>query len=236
MNEKQDDSWECWNSEWNRVITIHGSGFEVAKDHIRDIQALWAKPVHRSWLRHGQVDDARWPNGTSYRRGDVVDPAAGEHAIEAEILNNLGEVTWLGESLADGLNAVPLTVSGGGIEGDLLLLAKRGSAYGIDLTEVKHSSNNAWYAVVENLRQLKLLQRNREEFGDEGICGIFKRRNAQVAANLPIRCVVLGPPEFYEKRGQKGNAVAPARDLIDALGAPVTLAVWHQQTRTAEKL
>jgi len=236
MNDKQYGSWDGWNKEWNQLMRFDGSGFDGVQDRIRDIKTLWERQVEPSWLRPGQIDDRRWLEGVGYRRGDVIDPASGEHKIEADILKNLHGVSWLGGSLVDGLSAIPLTRIGRGVEGDLLVLARHGTSYNMHLTEVKVSANHAWYAVVENLRQLRLLQGNAEVFGDEGMCGIFKRRSADIPSGIPVSGVVLGVNEFYGERGQKHNAVAPARELIEALGSIVTLAVWHEETRTAKKL
>jgi hypothetical protein len=52
---------------------------------------------------------------------------------------------------------------------------------------------------------------------------------------LPITALVLAPPAYYTARGQKHNALAPARRLVRSIharvGCSTTLATWDPSRR-----
>ena len=116
-----------------------------------------------------------------------------------------------GNSLLDGVNALPLALDAGGgrranVEADMFLLAEREGAYRRFLCEVKFESNEAWYAAVESLRQLKLLTSSSEPIG------VFVHRTPSLClpSEIPVTALVLAPRSFYEARGKKANAVRPS--------------------------
>jgi hypothetical protein len=159
--------------------------------------------------------------------------------IEHEILcEYFDEVTCLGDSkLIDGVNAFPLVRDSGGarngnVEADLLLLVEGTQGYRLLISEVKHSSNNAWCAVIENLRQLKLV------VSGEDACQIFRRRNPalNLPVYVPITGVVITPHDFFHHAGQKVNSMGAARELLTVLrnetDADLRLSVWDTQHRT----
>jgi hypothetical protein len=174
--------------------------------------------------------------GSCYRRGDIDAPHSGEHAIEHDILcRNLEQISCFGFKLVDGVNALPLVRDAGGgrsanVEADLFLLAKSGENYRLFLCEVKDKSNDAWYAAVECLRQLRLLISSPESLR------IFAQRLPafSLPANVPVTALVLAPIHFYSARGKKASAVKPALDLFKRFNAEFPLdlrfAVWDSVT------
>src|SRR4051812_794246 len=73
----------------------------------------------------------------------------------------LSDLSCCAGTIVDGINAVPPARDSTGrrranVEADLFLLVERQRKYSILVVEVKESSNNAWYAAVENLLQLRL--------------------------------------------------------------------------------
>ena len=162
-------------------------------------------------------------------------PNPGEHTIEHEILYQyFDRVSCYGNSLLDGVNALPLALDAGGgrranVEADMFLLAEREGAYRRFLCEVKFESNEAWYAAVESLRQLKLLTSSSEPIG------VFVHRTPSLClpSEIPVTALVLAPRSFYEARGKKANAVGPALKLLarfkSEFGVDVRLAVWDSK-------
>jgi hypothetical protein len=170
--------------------------------------------------------------GTRYRRGNLNKTRRGEHAIEYEILcQQFGDVICDGYKLLDGVNAFPLARDSRGgrranVEADMFLLGEHKGTHRLFLCEVKADSNTAWYAAVENLRQLRLLTSCEESLG------LFACRNPSLdlPSNIPVTALVVAPPLFYSSRGQKANAVAPALNLLARFsaefGVDARLAVW----------
>jgi len=104
------------------------------------------------------------------------------------------------------------------------------------LIEVKANSNNAWYAAVELLRQLRL-------FVDSCAAQRILRLRGSVAGlphELPLTGLVVARPAFFSAPGQKTNAVEPARRLLARMntnvGVDARLAEWHSLGRTIEEL
>ncbi len=182
---------------------------------------------------------SRLLNGKRYTRGDEADPRRWEHRIEHEILcQHFEDVTYLQDGrVIDGVNAFPLVRDSGGgrngnVEADLLLLVRSACGYRLVVAEVKHSANNAWFAAVENLRQLKLL------ISGEDAGQLFRQRNPalDLPANLGITGLVAAPRGFYSQPGQKANSIGAARMLINTIRAEadvdIRLAMWETQHRT----
>jgi hypothetical protein len=154
--------------------------------------------------------------GRRYRRSDVDRPNTGEHAIEYQILEqHFNSVQCLGGKVVDGINAMPLAgdTSGrrfGNVEADLFLLIEKDKGYHLVLGEVKDTKNNAWYAAIENLRQLKLM------VSSAAARQLFqcRKRDICLPTDMPVIGLVIAPAKFYLKKGQKANAVPNARELL----------------------
>jgi hypothetical protein len=141
------------------------------------------------------------------------------------------------------VNAVPLARDTGGrradnVEADLFLLVEGGGRRSVLVVEVKDGSNDAWYAVAENLQQLRLTSES------DAARAVFRARPPAIGDDLPHTGVVLAPRTFYvepgPRTGKKSAAVDPARRLCarfaDELGVHVALAVWDGDERTIELL
>ncbi len=116
----------------------------------------------------------------------------------------------------------------------MLLLVRDGRGYRLHLVEVKARSNNAWFAAIENLRQLRLFSESRKAQR------LFQARRPELKlpGSLAVTAVVLAPAEFYGARGQKAEAVAPAQELLASLRAEeavdAQLATWESNHRQME--
>lgn len=209
---------------------------------IDELLALWREAVPGDWRRD---DDAQLLDPSRrYRRTHKHEEPNPEHAIELEILGRdtaLDPARCLGMRMVDGINAVPLVrdASGGrasNVEADMLLLLVGDDGLRQVLVEVKANSNNAWYAVVELLRQLRL-------FVDSPAAQrILRQRGALtgLSADIPLTGLVVAPLSFFGARGQKAHAVEPARrllaDMREHTKTDARLAVWHSLGRTIDEL
>jgi hypothetical protein len=96
------------------------------------------------------------------------------------------------------------------------------------VVEVKAKANHAWYATVENLRQVRLLMD-----GEEAL-RLFHRRNPgmELPDSIPVSGLVLAPVSFYRDQGRKARSTSYARQLIEDMraecGCHVHLAVWDR--------
>jgi hypothetical protein len=233
-----------WAERWMELANYRGIEIRDVDDRIEGVVALWHEPIPGDWKR---VEDERLIDPTSrYCRGNA-DPRRkrrGEHAIEYDILEP-SPAEWaticLGGRLVDGVNAIPLARDAGGgragnVEADMLLLVHERSEWRLLLVEVKAESNNAWYAVVENLRQMALLLRS------DASRSLFHHRQPDLGlpASVPATAIVLAPREFYTSDGAKKVAVGPARRLIGRMReeaqVSVELATWDSARRVIAPL
>jgi hypothetical protein len=140
-----------------------------------------------------------------YRRGHVrTGPKVGsEHELEYELLQpdpSLAQTRCFDQRLIDGINAVPLARDpdgrrAGNVEADMLLLTAAGNDHRLLLVEAKTISNNAWYATVENLRQLRLFT------ASSAAQQIMQQRRAEPLPTPPaVTAVILATASFYTSR------------------------------------
>ncbi len=224
-----------WGQDWLKAASFTSRVHEDVDGAIERLLELWKQELPLDWER--DVDTVA-VGQDRYRRVHKQGAARpqSEHEIESQVLGELDQPippdTWDGLELIDGLNAVPLCADPGGdragnVEADLLLLVRDGDVWGQRLVEVKSSSTNAFYAVAENLRQLRLFQ------GSAAAQSIFHDRGTAPADQpLPVAGAVLAPRRFYESAGQKRNGAEYARRLIAAIEADpgvdarITLQAW----------
>ena len=221
-------SFAIWADRWMATARHSGPSILDVTRRIDQLVRLWKEPIPGRWERGADSQLM----GERYRRGNRYTARRGEHVIEYEILHqHFQRITCEGYNLIDGINALPLVCDSGGgrranVEADMLLLGKRSGNFRLFLCEVKVESNNAWYATVESLRQLKLLLCSRESLG------LFARRNPslELPSEIPVTALVVAPRPFYASRGQKANAVAPAFELLtrfnSEFGIDARLAIW----------
>lgn len=232
-----------WADSWMELARFTGTLLPEEDERIAKVVALWNEPIPSQWER-GR--DARLLGHEERhlrycRRNYRADASRrGEHAIEFELLDPSPaerETLCFGDRLVDGVNAVPLAkdVEGGrsgNVEADMLLLVASQGGYRLLLVEVKEASNHAWFAVVENLRQMKLFA---ESSAAQSLFREERRPELALPSQLPVTGVVLAPPSFYAARGRKAASVAPAQRLADRMreyvGVDIRLATWEPRKR-----
>lgn len=225
------DSISAWSTRFSEAGTFKKAHLPDADERIRALHLLWDAPLDVRW--HRDIEDHRW-NGRRYRRGDHEAPHPGEHWLEHDILNRLDSVRCLGGRLVDGVNAFPLGQPGKVVEADLVLLAEIDGQMRILVVEAKWKdaapwgSNDPWYAVVENLKQLRLFTANRHARR------FFHRRDPRLAADIPVSGVVLAPAQYFGRTGKLGNSLEPARKLIDSMKSRVEVLLAAYDPTNAE--
>ena len=229
-----------WSDRWMRLAQHSGRELVDAPSRIDSVLALFDEPVPDGWKRGPDARLLDPQRRYTRSNGGPATRRTGEHALEYELLGPSPAVrvtNCLGQPLIDGINAVPLTKDAAGgrrgnVEADMLLLTASTQDHRLLLVEVKVTSDNAWYAVVENLRQLRLFRLSTETRR------IFHARNTDLhlPSALPIHGVVLAPQSFYHAPGKKSRSIAPAQELLrrarEAFDANATLAVWDADHRT----
>ena len=205
-----------WSDEWQDAMEMTGDIERVIK--------LWSRPIPEHWRR------ARWKPEYGYRKIPKGGKDRGEQVIEKDLLAPKGEVSLRAIS---GYGPV-----GGawflGIYNDMRLASdfrtKKApgqviaDAFGLLVVgkkarpicvEVKIKDKNSWYAVVENLRQVRLLRRNeknlRKFLKGIGALGGLRLPSAKGAWGM-----VLAPAEFFE-HDKKTGVWGHTRDLLLAL-------------------
>jgi hypothetical protein len=94
------------------------------------------------------------------------------------------------------------------------------------------STNSAWFAVVENLQHLKLIQNHPQDFLP--LASPFE--NLRNLAWSETWGMVLAPPSFFDSRPQRKNSFIDAKELIRIIKQEVgvTILLAHFQPE-AEK-
>jgi hypothetical protein len=232
------DSFQAWRNRWDELMDYSGSDLPTPVQRIESLRQLWNQPVPEGWKR--RVDQQLLSD--RYRRGDFNNPNPGEHQIEHEILIEcFNELDFLGYKVIDGINAMPLTIDSkggrrGNVEADLFLLLRKNEEHLLALCEVKDKDKNAWYALVENMRQLKLL------YLSDAARNLFVLRNPslRLPKDLPIMGCIVAPEDFYHHAGQKAKALSFAKRLIHQFrswtGLSLNLTTWNRTQDRIEAL
>ena len=237
-----------WSRRWMCLAKFSGKRLVDEESRIASVIALWKESIPPGWERERGRDSRLLDPRRRYCRGNYRQNSVrrGEHVIEYEILNPSPRrvpTTCLGAKLVDGINAVPLAKDAcggrrGNVEADMLLLVRDEHAYRLQLIEVKVTSDNAWFAAVENLRQLKLFLASPEARR------LFHERCPTLGLGQELEDVmgvVLAPRahEFYEAPVKRRDSVAPARRLLkrlrDETGVDTRLATWDPHERVIEE-
>jgi hypothetical protein len=232
-----DDSFRVWSQSWMSLASFAGPSVPDAAYRVDALSRLWDGAVPGTWKRSINDLPARLKLGKPrYSRGNAGLPRNGEHRIESDILSWVpSRLTLLGRTVTDGVNALPLVKNPGrhrqaNVEADLILFTESTVGRHGWICEVKHAANNAWYAAVENLRQLKLAHES------EWVSQFCENRVGPLAASL--NGLVVAPESFYASDGQKRGCLhavglLAARLLKD--GKPlVQLATWHSARQAVE--
>lgn len=227
-----------WVQRWLALGRYEGPSVPDVPQRIEQAVQHWRKPIPGLWKRGLDLQLL----GNRYRRGDIDSPRNGEHAIEHAILcRHFDSVSCFGQKLLDGINAFPLVRDAAGarhdnVEADLFLLSGSNGTHHIFVCEVKNTADNAWYAALESLRQMRLLLLSPESLS------VFTRRNRSLSlpVDVPVTSVVLAPHLFYLSPGKKANAVEPALRLLaqfrSEFNIDTRLATWSPNTFKIEEL
>lgn len=228
-----------WYRQWQAIAAYTTEDLPDPDVRIRLALELWQEEVPTDGIRSYKNLPNRLrnlPHSNRYARSNADRPKRGEHVIEDAILCEGAVKFEDGAAMFDGVNAFPLSIDPGGgrksnVEADLLLLIQRKGTETIVAAEVKVGSNNPWYALVENLRQLRLL------YAGQAAQSFFSnRRDKAGALTSTFGAMVIAPREYYEKEGQKGNSMKHALSLISAfrkqLKVDLSLVQWDPGART----
>lgn len=219
-----------------RLAKFNGPTVPHVEERIAEILELWHAHIPGEWTRGPDarlLDPYRRYCRSNYREESI---RRGEHAIEYDLLNRAPTARTtqcLGARLVDGVNAVPLAKDSAGgrrgnVEADMLLLVKdeREDEHRLLLVEVKVKSNNAWFAVVENLRQLRLFS---ESIETQRLF-IHRHPELELSESLPVAGLVLAPATFFSAPGAKATSLPPAQTLLERMrleaGVDARFATW----------
>lgn len=218
-----------WNEAWAELMNFDGDEIPNPRPRIGMLLNLWAEVVPPEALRIGlKIRPELLNPSIRYNRGNNDRSKRAEHIIENQILtiDNL-----LNNEIIDGLNALALgrgQIGDGSrnkVEADLALVTSRNIIIG----EVKVKANNPWYALIENLKQLKLAIEQRSM-----IVNLFKERGhcaPEIFNNIPIISAVIAPKNYYNSPGQKANSLPWTKKLSEKLlqqyNVKAELLVWE---------
>jgi hypothetical protein len=237
-----DGPFAAWAEGWMKPARYAGSNVPDLDLRIDQVLQAWIAPVPDGWQR---TSDARLHRpAVRYLRThrDGTPKPGSEHELEQQILRpDLPAIRarCYENAIVDGINALPLARDPAGgrrgnVEADLLLLTREATGYRQWLIEAKTQSNNAWFGVIENLRQLKLFQLS------TAAQHVMPTRHPELSEPIPVTAIVLAPVNFYTATGAKKNATAPAAALINRLRAvakiDIRLAVWEPAAQTIRSL
>lgn len=227
-----------WYRRWQSLADFKGAALpgDEWERRINDIIALWPQQPPGTWQRTEYQISNQCKPGCTYRRGDKARPNPGEHQIEHSLIS--GEtINFLDAKyrFVPITNAFPCVtdVSGGrgaNVEVDLLGILEAGDVAHPLICEIKDDANNPWYAVVENLRQLKLFLSNKQV----NLPFLKSRYEGTRPFSSPLG-IVIAKSGYFSKPGQKVNSFKAAEILIDRLKAKhsdarVMMASWTQAT------
>jgi len=205
-----------WRAVWDRLGEFRGRELSDPDRRIDEVLALWEQAIPDPWMRTDADIPARLLAGQRYTRGNLDGSRRGEHEIEYEILiTYFYKTTYLGDALLDGVNAYPLVKNCNGgrnndVEADLLLLVGGKEVAQIVVGEVKVGDGNAWTALVQNIRQVRL-------FTSSPACSSFFTSRGVRANIIGARGAVIAREMFYSEGRQKPNSLPYARRLTTFL-------------------
>jgi hypothetical protein len=226
-------SYHKWSAQWEQGRQYKGVQIpeKALPSRIKGIINLWNMEMPLTWERENWA----FLQQRGFRRGDERDPQP-EHKLEKEFFDlRAWEVKGgpLPMYLYPELNEISFGNQGDGQRKiDVLAILKiedRSTPLAIEMKG--QSTNNCWFAVVENLQQLKLLHRYpQSRLADNPLLKPFEQ--------LPLSDswgMVLAPSQFFDAKGQKRNSFRQANELIRALrkerGVTILLAAFNENVR-----
>jgi hypothetical protein len=224
-------SYQDWSRLWTEArrydgVEIPRSGLQYRIDQVI---GLWAMELPSAWER----DKWTFLTQRGFRRGDGANPTP-EHKLEKRLFNRR---RWKITSRCSSMHLFPELneISFGNQRGgqrkiDVLAILKSDEQSRPLAIEMKGSrTNNCWFAVVENLQQLRLLHSYPQ----------YRLANSSWLSpfeNLPLSRswgMVLAPLPFFTAPGQKVSSFRQAQCLMSALkercGVTILLASFNDR-------
>jgi hypothetical protein len=208
-------SFHDWSTQWAQGRQYTGTQIseQALPSRIKSVINLWNLEMPLAWER----GDWAFLQQRGFRRGDEHDPQP-EHKLERELFDlRVWEVKGgtLPMHLYPELNEISFGNQGDGQRKiDVLALLRiedRTTPLAIEMKG--KSTNNCWFAVVENLQQLRLLRSYPQS-------RLALNPWLEPFEQLPLSHswgMVLAPPSFFDAKGQKQNSFRQAKELIRAL-------------------
>jgi hypothetical protein len=226
-------SYREWSAQWalGRQYTGVRISEKTLPARIASVINLWNMGMPLAWER------GNWTflRQRGFRRGDERHPQP-EHGLEKKLFGlSVWEVRGgaLPMHLRPELNEISFGNQGAGQRKiDVLALLEVGDKTTPLAIEMKgKSTNNCWFAVVENLQQLRLLRSYPPSL-------LALNPWLKPFEQLPLsqsRGMVLAPPAFFDTKGQKQNSFRQAKELVSALrkelGIIILLAAFGKNVR-----
>lgn len=166
------------------------------RSNTAQILKLWQNPLPQNWKRK------IWEGKLGYRKRS---DDKGEQQIEARLLNCDGGVDVVLDSKTIQLKAIyhnfPLANQRSGqVIADAFGVLEAGNTQRTLMIEVKVSDRNPWYALVENLQQVRLARACAQE-----VTQFVKKQTGQ-SPERGTWGLVLAPKKYYERHGREAAA------------------------------
>jgi hypothetical protein len=207
-------TYRQWSHRWAKEREYSGrllSAKEVSAK-IERVKTLWDVSIPCEWEREN------WTFLTTegFRRKPGLIPQP-EHELEKAIF---ARDKWTIKSeqgmsfVSPRLNEISFAKHKQGQRKiDVLAVLKTGDCQIPLAIEVKKTTNNCWFAVVENLQQLKLLRAYpQKRLQNHPFLAAFKNLHLPASTGM-----VLAPMDFFYHQGQKYNSFCHAQELIHEL-------------------
>ena len=189
-----------WSAKWKVERKIIHAG---------KILKLWQQPVPRHWERE------IWEGRLGYRKRSDYN---GEQCTEKELFNGgfngfklmFSDRETIANYRVEAIyHNMPLANQRKGqVIADAFGILETGKSVRPLLIEVKIAANNPWFALVENLQQIRLARACAHKIQD------FVHKNSKHRVERGVWGLILAPASYYEKHF--GN-LAKCKPLLDAL-------------------
>jgi hypothetical protein len=189
-----------WSTEWKD---------ERERIHADEILKLWQKPMPRDWERE------IWEGKLGYRKRS---DNKGEQCTEKELFNggsNGFELVFSGQQTNANYRLKPIYHNmplanrrKGQVIADAFGVLETGKSARPLFIEVKVAANDPWFALVENLQQIRLARACARKIQS------FVHENTEYRVERGVWGLILAPQSFYQNHS--GN-LAQCKLLLDAL-------------------
>ena len=194
------EQFSDWSSGW--IDERKRKGIDPAK-----ILALWQQPTTRGWERE------IWEGQLGYRK---CSNNKGEQCIEKELFDGGPKVISFSEERTDtdcGLVAIyhnmPLANQRKGqVIADAFGVLKIGLCARPLLIEVKRDANDPWFALVENLQQIRLARACARRIQE------FVLKSSKHRVERGVWGLILAPESYYKRHSA---SLTKCRSLLDVL-------------------